>query len=133
MSDHLSPAHPGESRDPNSLDTSSVLAELPTSAWIPAFAGTSGDEEMARYLENRQLLTDGHAYSPGDERDACGVGLVCALDGKPRREVVELALRALFEAADLQAYAAVAQAQTPADNDGRLSALESLLDEMEIN
>ncbi|RYF97625.1 MAG: glutamate synthase large subunit, partial [Caulobacteraceae bacterium] len=35
------------------------------------------------------------AYSPGDERDACGVGLVCALDGKPRREVVELALRAL--------------------------------------
>lgn len=46
---------------------------------------------------------------------------------------IELALRALFEAADLQAYAAVAQAQTPADNDGRLSALESLLDEMEIN
>ena len=34
---------------------------------------------------------------------------------------------------DLQAYAAVAQAHTPADNDGRLSALESLLDEMEIN
>ena len=47
------------------------------------------------YLANRQLLIDGHAYSPGDERDACGVGLVCALDGKPRREVVELALRAL--------------------------------------
>ena len=46
---------------------------------------------------------------------------------------IELALRALFEAADLQAYAALAQAQTPADNDGRLSALESLLDEMEIN
>ena len=45
----------------------------------------------------------------------------------------ELALRALFEAPDLQAYAAVAQAHTPADNDGRLSALESLLDEMEIN
>lgn len=46
---------------------------------------------------------------------------------------IELALRALFEAPDLQAYAAVAQAHTPADNDGRLSALESLLDEMEIN
>ena len=46
---------------------------------------------------------------------------------------IELALRALFEAADLQAYAALAQAQTPADNDVRLSALESLLDEMEIN
>ncbi|MBW0235826.1 non-ribosomal peptide synthase/polyketide synthase [Pseudomonas sp. D1HM] len=46
---------------------------------------------------------------------------------------IDLALRALFEAADLQAYAALAQAQTPADNDVRLSALESLLDEMEIN
>ena len=46
---------------------------------------------------------------------------------------VELALRALFEAPDLQAYAELAQAQTPADNDGRLSVLESLLDEMEIN
>ena len=29
------------------------------------------------------------------ERDACGVGLVCAIDGKPRREVVELAIQAL--------------------------------------
>ena len=46
---------------------------------------------------------------------------------------VELALRALFEAPHLQAYAELAQAQTPADNDGRLSALESLLDAMEIN
>ena len=46
---------------------------------------------------------------------------------------LDVALRALFEAADLQAYAALAQAQTPADNDVRLSALESLLDEMEIN
>ncbi len=95
MSDHLSPAHPGGSRDPSSLDTSSVLAAPPTSAWAPAFAGTSGDGDAARYLANRQRLMASHAYSPGDERDACGVGLVCALDGKPRREVVELALRAL--------------------------------------
>nr|WP_314483498.1 non-ribosomal peptide synthase/polyketide synthase [uncultured Pseudomonas sp.] len=46
---------------------------------------------------------------------------------------IEMALRALFEAADLHTYAALAQAQTPADNAVRLSALESLLDEMEIN
>ncbi len=51
--------------------------------------------DTARYLANRQRLIDAHAYSPGDERDACGVGLVCALDGKPRREVVELAITAL--------------------------------------
>ncbi|WP_304186317.1 glutamate synthase large subunit [Phenylobacterium aquaticum] len=52
-------------------------------------------EETARYLANRRKLIDGHAYDPSSERDACGVGLVCALDGKPRREVVELAIRAL--------------------------------------
>ncbi|HYE45016.1 MAG TPA: glutamate synthase large subunit [Caulobacter sp.] len=47
------------------------------------------------YLKNRQALIDGHAYDPSMERDACGVGLVCAIDGKPRREVVELAIKAL--------------------------------------
>ena len=51
--------------------------------------------ETERYLENRQRLIDGHAYDPSTERDACGVGLVCAIDGKPRREVVEFAIRAL--------------------------------------
>src|SRR6185312_13905283 len=53
------------------------------------------DAQMQRYFENRQRLIDGGAYDPASERDACGVGLVCAIDGKPRREVVELAIRAL--------------------------------------
>jgi glutamate synthase (NADPH/NADH) large chain len=51
--------------------------------------------DTERYLANRELLIDGHAYNPADEHDACGVGLVCAIDGKPRREVVELAIKAL--------------------------------------
>jgi acyl-coenzyme A synthetase/AMP-(fatty) acid ligase/acyl carrier protein len=46
---------------------------------------------------------------------------------------IELPLRALFESNDLQAYAATAGQQAPTDNDARLDALESLLDEMEIN
>jgi amino acid adenylation domain-containing protein len=46
---------------------------------------------------------------------------------------IELPLRALFESHDLQAYAAMASQQAPTDNDARLDALESLLDEMEIN
>ncbi|WP_025110384.1 non-ribosomal peptide synthetase [Pseudomonas sp. H1h] len=46
---------------------------------------------------------------------------------------IELALRALFESSDLQAYAAMAGQLAPTDNDARLDALESLLDEMEIN
>jgi hypothetical protein len=46
---------------------------------------------------------------------------------------IELPLRALFESNDLQAYATTARQQAPTDNDARLDALESLLDEMEIN
>ncbi|MBE7219863.1 MAG: hypothetical protein INR64_15440, partial [Caulobacteraceae bacterium] len=43
----------------------------------------------------RERLVAGHAYDPAHEHDACGVGLVCAIDGRPRREVVDLALRSL--------------------------------------
>ena len=51
--------------------------------------------DLPRYERERQRLIDAHAYDPASERDACGVGMVCAVDGKPRREVVELAIRAL--------------------------------------
>ena len=54
-----------------------------------------GDMQIARYLAEREKLIAANAYDPTSERDACGVGLVCAIDGKPRREVVELAIRAL--------------------------------------
>ncbi|MCC6917577.1 MAG: glutamate synthase large subunit [Alphaproteobacteria bacterium] len=55
----------------------------------------AAEAEIARYLENRQRLTDGHLYNPEDEHDACGVGMVAAIDGTPRREVVEGAIQAL--------------------------------------
>ena len=48
-----------------------------------------------KYLKDRQMLIDAQAYNPEDEHDACGVGLVVALDGKPRREIVEMGVRAL--------------------------------------
>jgi glutamate synthase (NADPH/NADH) large chain len=51
--------------------------------------------DPAQYEADRQRLIDAHAYDPASERDACGVGLVAAIDGKPRREVVDLALTAL--------------------------------------
>ena len=34
-------------------------------------------------------------YDPADEHDACGVGLIAAIDGKPRRQVVEAGIAAL--------------------------------------
>jgi glutamate synthase (NADPH/NADH) large chain len=53
----------------------------------------SGDVEL--YLRERARLIEAGAYDPASEHDACGVGLVCAIDGKPRREVVDLAIAAL--------------------------------------
>jgi len=50
---------------------------------------------LQQYELDRQRLIDAHAYEPMSERDACGVGLVAAIDGKPRREVVELAIKSL--------------------------------------
>ncbi|WP_291832238.1 glutamate synthase large subunit [Brevundimonas sp.] len=51
--------------------------------------------DPVQYEADRQKLVDAHAYDPASERDACGVGLVAAIDGQPRREVVDLALKAL--------------------------------------
>ncbi len=55
----------------------------------------SMEPEVLRYQRERARLIEAGAYDPSSEHDACGVGLVCAIDGKPRREVVELAIRAL--------------------------------------
>ncbi len=51
--------------------------------------------ELTRYRANAKHLKENHAYMPDQEHDACGVGLVAAIDGKPRREVVLHAIAAL--------------------------------------
>jgi len=51
--------------------------------------------DVDRYLRERAKLERDGLYLPEHERDACGVGLVAAIDGKPRREVVTLAIAAL--------------------------------------
>jgi glutamate synthase (NADPH/NADH) large chain len=55
----------------------------------------SGEAEIERYIRECARLESEGLYSRADERDACGVGLVAAIDGKPRRDVVTLALQAL--------------------------------------
>jgi glutamate synthase (NADPH/NADH) large chain len=55
----------------------------------------SGHQDVDRYLSERDRLEAGGLYSREDERDACGVGMVVSVDGKPRRDVVTLALNAL--------------------------------------
>ncbi len=51
--------------------------------------------DITRYRRNKDHLSRAHAYDEAHERDACGVGLIAAVDGKPRRDVVELAIAAL--------------------------------------
>ncbi|GIK47356.1 MAG: glutamate synthase [Alphaproteobacteria bacterium] len=52
-------------------------------------------DEIARYVGERAKLETHGLYSAAHERDACGVGMVVSLDGKPRRDVVTLAIAAL--------------------------------------
>ena len=51
--------------------------------------------QIEKYLKDRERLIEANAYNPEDEHDACGVGLVVSLDGTPRRDVVEMGVRAL--------------------------------------
>ena len=52
-------------------------------------------DAYACYIRDRQRLIEAGAYDPATEFDACGVGIVAAIDGKPRRQVVSLAIAAL--------------------------------------
>ncbi len=45
--------------------------------------------------QNLQKLIKAGVYKKEDEHDACGVGFVASIDGKPRREVVENGIEAL--------------------------------------
>ncbi|MBJ7483864.1 glutamate synthase central domain-containing protein, partial [Brevundimonas sp.] len=50
---------------------------------------------LNQYNTDRQRLIDAGAYEPSSEKDACGVGMVAAIDGVPRREVVIHAIQSL--------------------------------------
>ena len=50
---------------------------------------------VEEYCANAAHLAAEGLYDPAEEHDACGVGFVAAIDGKPRREVVEAAINAL--------------------------------------
>src|SRR5246127_2290053 len=47
------------------------------------------------YRRNAAHLAANGLYDPREEHDACGVGVIAALDGQPRRQVVEAAIAAL--------------------------------------
>jgi glutamate synthase (NADPH/NADH) large chain len=55
----------------------------------------SGRRFVAQWTRNAEHLARHGLYDPSDEKDACGVGLVVAVDGSPRREVVSAGIEAL--------------------------------------
>ncbi len=56
-------------------------------------ARETGPDFVAAWDANVAVLRD--SYDPSMEHDACGVGLVAALDGKRRRDIVEAGIAAL--------------------------------------
>ena len=55
----------------------------------------SAQEFVRQYIEGTQKLTEAYGYNPAEALDSCGVGLVVALDGKRRRDVVAAGIDAL--------------------------------------
>ncbi|MBT4890846.1 MAG: glutamate synthase large subunit, partial [Rhodospirillales bacterium] len=55
----------------------------------------SSSDFIRQWQENAEHLSANGLYNPADEHDACGVGMIATIDGKPRREVVEKGIEAL--------------------------------------
>jgi glutamate synthase (NADPH/NADH) large chain len=53
----------------------------------------SASEFLAAWSSNAEILK--HTYDPAQEHDNCGVGMVAALDGKKRRDIVQAGIDAL--------------------------------------
>src|SRR5579872_5794770 len=56
---------------------------------------TPGERFADAFRANAAHLEANGLYDPAEEHDACGVGFVAAIDGKPRRAVVEAGINAL--------------------------------------
>jgi glutamate synthase (NADPH) large chain len=73
------------------------INELPATGTSPvratAAVSESGSAFVAAFTRNVRALSD--TYTPAMEHDACGVGLVAALDGRKRRDVVQAGIDAL--------------------------------------
>lgn len=58
-------------------------------------AESAGARFVADYRANAAALQAAGAYDPASEHDACGVGMIAAIDGHPSRRVVEAGVAAL--------------------------------------
>ena len=51
--------------------------------------------DIKLWKKNVSILTKAGVYDPKNEHDSCGVGLVAAIDGNPKRSIVEAGITAL--------------------------------------
>ena len=58
-------------------------------------AASKARQIIAEYQANAAALQQAGAYDPASEHDSCGVGLIAAIDGQPRRDVVASGIAAL--------------------------------------
>jgi glutamate synthase (NADPH/NADH) large chain len=65
----------------------------PDAETSPAGAGPAGGDFVVAWQRNEVALSG--TYDPAQEHDACGVGLIAALDGRRRRDVVQAGIDAL--------------------------------------
>ncbi|SDG55111.1 glutamate synthase large subunit [Roseospirillum parvum] len=71
------------------------MTDHPIAPPVSLAAPRTAAEDIAVRQAEAARLTALNAYNPADEHDACGVGLVAALNGKPRRDVVTAGVEAL--------------------------------------
>ena len=62
---------------------------------VSASDNTAASIWLQQRRDAEEKLIEAGAWSPAMEHDACGVGLVAAIDGKPSRQVVDMAIEAL--------------------------------------
>ncbi|MBI1275535.1 glutamate synthase large subunit [bacterium] len=62
---------------------------------MPHNLGQSDLFDIPLYHRNVEKLAEHGIHDPDFEKDACGIGMVAAIDGQPRREVVQKAIQAL--------------------------------------
>ncbi|MFQ5534523.1 MAG: glutamate synthase large subunit [Sphingomonadales bacterium] len=55
----------------------------------------TSNQSAAQWQKNAEYLRKHGLYDPATEHDNCGVGLIAAIDGKPRREIVTAGIEAL--------------------------------------
>ncbi len=74
--------------------TNTTMKKTWSTAWDSG-AADAGQAFVQNFMHNRDKMLAAGAVDPMQSHDACGVGMIATLDGKPRRDVVLAGIEAL--------------------------------------